>query len=112
MSSHDKNTKIEFKQTENYAPKSPEEKLLIKALASAKNEEEVAHFLRDLLTTNEISELANRVQIASLLFKNKYSYLDIAELAKTSTTTVTRVAHWLFKGCGGYYTLLRRALKN
>lgn len=107
-----KNTQTDFKQTESYKPKAPEEKLLIKALASAKNEEEVASFLRDLLTPNEISELANRVQIASLLFIKKHSYLDIASIAKTSTTTVTRVAHWLFKGCGGYYTLLNRVMKK
>ncbi|CAN5228692.1 hypothetical protein BH09PAT2_BH09PAT2_09140 [soil metagenome] len=103
---------IEFTKTESYKPKTSEEKLLVKALASAKNEEEVASFLRDLLTPNELEELANRVHIASLLLKQKHSYLDIAALGKTSTTTVTRVAHWLFKGCGGYYALLKRAMKS
>lgn len=112
MTNHSKKAPTEFIQSESYSPKTPEEKLLVKTLAAAKNEQEVASFLRDLLTTNEISELANRVQIASLLFKNTHSYLDIAEKAKTSTTTVTRVAHWLFKGCGGYYTLLKRVMKT
>lgn len=106
-----KSTQTEFQKTEAYKPRTPEEKMLIKALAHAKNEEEVANFLRDLLTPNEISELANRVRIASLLLQKEHSYLDIAQLAQTSTTTVTRVAHWLFKGCGGYYTLLKRVLK-
>lgn len=111
MPAQTKSTQTEFQQRETYTPQTKEEKLLIKALAQAKNEEEVGNFLRDLLTPNEISELANRVQIASLLLQKENSYLDIAKLAKTSTTTVTRVAHWLFNGCGGYYTLLKRVIK-
>ena len=112
MPAQTKGNQTEFHQMESYKPRAQEEKILIKALASAKSEEEVANFLRDLLTPNEISEMANRVQIASLLLSQKYSYLDIAGIAKTSTTTVTRVAHWLFNGCGGYYTLLKRALNK
>ncbi len=74
---------------------------MIKAFASLKSEQDVANFLRDLLTLPEIEEFANRIAIAKLL-QEKKSYLEIARQIKTSTTTVTRVAQWLKNGCGGY----------
>jgi uncharacterized protein YerC len=36
-------------------------------------------------------------------------YLEIAERTGASTTTVTRVAHWLRHGEGGYRAALDRA---
>ena len=36
-------------------------------------------------------------------------YLEIAERTGASTTTVTRVAHWLRHGEGGYQVALDRA---
>jgi uncharacterized protein YerC len=36
------------------------------------------------------------------LLKRGWSYKRIAKEMNVSTTTVTRVAHWLFRGCGGY----------
>lgn len=97
--------KLDFKKTENYIPKTSKEKNLTKAFAKLNNEKDVADFLRDILTPVEIDEFANRLEIARLLLTGK-SYLEIAKLTKVSTTTVTRVAHWLFKGCGGYQKVL------
>ncbi len=101
-----KNKKIIFSQTENYAPRNEKEKRLCQAFAKIKNEREAASFLRDLLTLPEIEEFANRLEIARLLLTGE-SYLQIAKKCGVSTTTVTRTAHWLFHGCGGYAKILK-----
>lgn len=80
---------------------------LIKAILSLKTENEAKSFLRDLLTPAEMKEFTNRFQMAKLLFQGN-SYLKVAQKLKTSTTTVTRVAHWLFQGTNGYKTILSR----
>lgn len=90
-----------FHQTESFHPKNEKEKRLVEAFASLKNKEDVANFLRDLLTIAEIEEFANRLEMVRLLVKG-YSYQKIAKETGSSTTTVTRVAHWLNHGCGGY----------
>jgi len=89
-----------------YKPKNDKEKFLVKSFLKLKTEKEVANFLRDLLTIKEIEEFANRLEMAMLL-KQGMSYKRIAEKLKVSTTTVTRVAHWLFRGCGGYQKVLK-----
>lgn len=89
------------------------DKELIKAIASLKNEKEVTGFLRDLLTPAEIDEFSRRFQIAKLLWTTSLSYLDIAQKAGTSTTTVTRVAQWLYKeSWQGYAVVLQRLYGN
>ena len=91
---------------QNYKPKNGKEKFLVKSFLKLKNDQEVANFLRDLLTIKEIEELANRLEMARLL-KQGMSYKVIAKKLKVSTTTVTRVAHWLFHGCGGYEKVIK-----
>jgi len=82
---------------------------LIAAFRSLKSDKEMENFLRDILTISEIKEFSKRFQIAKLLWQGKQSYLEIAQSAQTSTTTVTRVAQWLFKeGLNGYQTVLVR----
>ncbi len=82
---------------------------LIKAFSTLKNEKEIQHFLRDLMTIGEIKEFAKRFQIAKQLWMTDKPYLQIASEVKTSTTTVTRVADWLFKqGLNGYQTVLKQ----
>lgn len=86
-----------------------QDKQLIDAFSSLENSKEVASFLRDLLTTAEIEEFSRRFQIAQLLWKTNMPYLEIAENVGTSTTTVTRVAQWLFKEpWHGYAVVLER----
>ncbi len=77
------------------------ERRLVRVFAALKSESDMAAFIRDLLTPAEIEEFANRVEIVRLL-KQGYSYQKIAGLTGVSTTTVTRVSHWLHRGCGGY----------
>lgn len=102
---HDMKTTPPFKKTEQYGPRSKKERRLLKAFTLMKTEGDMAAFLRDLLTVAEITEFANRLEIVMLLQKG-YSYQKIAAKTGVSTTTVTRVAHWLFRGCGGYQKVI------
>lgn len=75
----------------------PQDKDLLNAFLQLGNQKEVAAFLRDLLTPAEIKEFSKRFQIAKLLWTTGKSYVQIANKIDTSTTTVTRVARWLYK---------------
>ena len=78
----------------------------MQAFLKLKTEQEVANFLRDLLTVKELEEFANRLEMARLL-KKGMAYKSISKKMGVSTTTVTRTAHWLFRGCGGYEKALK-----
>ena len=80
---------------------------LFAAILKLKTPDEAARFFRDLLTIAEIEEFSNRWLAAKFLAKGK-PYAEIAAETKMSTTTVSRVAHWLFRGLGGYELLLHR----
>ncbi len=86
-----------------------EMKELFRAIVSLKSSDESAKFFRDLLTMPEIREFANRWQIVKMLYQKK-SYAAIAQRLKVSTATVTRVAHWLKNGFGGYASVADRVL--
>ena len=64
-------------------------------------------FLRDLCTRSELDAMAHRWDVAKLLDQG-LPYLEVARRAHASTTTVTRVAHWLRYGEGGYRLALER----
>ena len=91
---------------QTYKPKNIIEKNLAKAFLKLKSDQEVSNFLRDLLTIKELEEFANRLEMARLLKKGQ-SYKSIAKELGVSTTTVTRTAHWLFHGSGGYNKVLK-----
>jgi TrpR-related protein YerC/YecD len=80
---------------------------LADAVLTLRTRDEARRFLRDLCTLGELEALAHRWEIARLVASGR-SYLDIAESVHTSTATVTRVAHWLRHGAGGYDVALSR----
>jgi TrpR-related protein YerC/YecD len=82
-------------------------KELFTAILTLQSTEEAAKFFRDLLTVAELKEFANRWQMVKLLEKG-VPYAEIASKLHTSTTTVSRVAHWLHNGMGGYQSLADR----
>ncbi len=89
------------------------DKQLIAAISKLQNEKEITGFLRDLLTPAEIEEFSRRFQIAKLLWTTTEPYIEIAEKVGTSTTTVTRVAQWLYKeSWHGYSVVLQRTYGN
>lgn len=84
---------------------------LYKAFLSLRNVKECAAFLRDLCTVSEIEAMSERFAVAKLI-SNNMSYRDISEKTGVSTTTITRVAHWLRHGMGGYTSVLARPLTS
>jgi TrpR-related protein YerC/YecD len=80
---------------------------LFKTFLLLKNEEEVASFCRDLMTSGEISEFAARWQIAQQLALGK-PQRQVAKEQKVSLATVTRVNQWLKRGMNGYQNTLRK----
>lgn len=103
-------TRRKFQEFPTSTPPSyPDQKTkdLFRAILKLRDENEAVRFFRDLLTLPEIEEFSQRFEIVKLLAKG-LSYANVAEKTKTSTTTVTRVAHWLYNGAGGYKLILDR----
>lgn len=94
-----------MKQENKYNNKDMES--LLKAILSLKNVSEADKFFRDLCTLGEIKELSERWKIARLLDEG-LTYREIADKARVSTTTVSRVARWLRYGSNGYKLALKR----
>ena len=80
---------------------------LCAAIGALRSTEEAGLFLRDLCTLSELEAMAHRWQVAQLL-EEGLPYLEISRRTHASTTTVTRVAHWLRYGEGGYRLALNR----
>jgi TrpR-related protein YerC/YecD len=80
---------------------------LSQAILALQSREEVDRFLRDLCTIAELEAMAHRWAVARLLDVG-LPYTEVARKTGASTTTVTRVAHWLRHGEGGYRLALDR----
>ncbi len=91
--------------TEDSWRKEPWFKSLVGALRSLKTDADTENFLRDIATLSELQALSERLEVARLVAQGM-SYRRIAEVTGASTTTVTRVAHFLENGEGGYRTVL------
>lgn len=84
-------------------------KELFVAIAKLDNPAECKKFLRDLCTFSELNDMAERWQVAKKVQKG-IPYREIAKTTGASTATVTRVAHWLHHGMGGYKLMLERLI--
>lgn len=71
------------------------------------NIDECKKFFRDLLTLSEIDAMAERFKVVQLIEK-EVSYREISQKTGSSTTTITRVAHFFHHGKGGYKLVLDR----
>lgn len=78
---------------------------LCAAIGACKTEDDIANFLRDIATLSEMQALSERLEVAKLLAQG-ISYRKVASVTGASTTTVTRVAHFLENGEGGYRKVL------
>ncbi|MBD3281373.1 DNA-binding transcriptional regulator [Candidatus Uhrbacteria bacterium] len=85
-------------------------KRLAKALLAIKNEQEMLSFLRDIATLEELEALSSRWDVVLELEKGT-SYREIAKKTGVSTATITRIAHWLKHGEGGYRAALMHIKK-
>jgi TrpR-related protein YerC/YecD len=80
---------------------------LLRAVLSLETLDEAERFFRDLCTLSELEAMAHRWHVVRLLDQG-LPYQEVAREAHASTTTVTRVAHWLRHGEGGYRLAIER----
>jgi len=83
---------------------------LCDALLTLRTRDEAAAFLRDICSLSELEALSHRLATARML-EGGMPYARIAAELHASTATVTRVAHWLNHGEGGYRLVLDRMAK-
>ncbi|MFC1810741.1 YerC/YecD family TrpR-related protein [Patescibacteria group bacterium] len=88
-------------------PANKELKDLYEAVLKLQTTSECKKFFRDLCTLSEINAMAERFQIVKLV-DGKTPYREISKKIGSSTATITRVAHWLHHGKGGYKLVLER----
>lgn len=74
---------------------------LFRTILKLSTTDECAAFFGDLCTEHELTIMAERLEILNLL-RAGWTYRAIAQELGVSTATVTRVAHALNYGTGGY----------
>jgi TrpR-related protein YerC/YecD len=79
---------------------------LVAAFMSISDSRTMEAFLKDVCTTNELDAMGQRLQVARLVDQG-VPYQEISRRTGASTTTITRVAHWLHYGEGGYREVLK-----
>jgi TrpR-related protein YerC/YecD len=86
---------------------------LMITLASIKNKNEMAQFMKDLCTPQELKALSERWQVCKLLHKVDLSYREIHDLTGVSVATITRVARFLKnEPHNGYRSVLNKNKSN
>lgn len=75
-----------------------DKKLLVNVIR--KSSKDLTNFLDDLLTEEEILDLAQRLRIAKLILDGK-NYDEISESVGTSTATVSKIGQVIKYGKGG-----------
>jgi len=80
---------------------------LLETIIDLRTLDEAERFFRDLCTLSELEAMAHRWHAARLL-EERLPYHEVAARTGASTTTVTRVAHWLRHGDNGYRLALDR----
>jgi len=86
-----------------------DKKLLVDTIK--KSSKDLPNFLDDLLTEEEILDLAQRIKIARLIFDGK-TYDEIAEKVGTSTSTVSKIGQIVKYGKGGLEKALGGKKRN
>ena len=84
---------------------------LFETILSLRTVEEAERFFRDLCTLAEIEAMTHRWHAARLVDEGR-PYHEVAKTTGASTTTVTRVAHWLRHGEDGYRLALDRQKRS
>lgn len=84
---------------------------LFDAIRKLENRDECYAFFDDLCTIKELQDMAQRFEVAQMLFEGS-SYQSIAEKVETSTATIGRVSRCLNYGSGGYRTVIERLKKE
>ena len=80
---------------------------VFKAVLSLENIEECYAFFEDLCTAKELMDMAQRFEVASLLYKGN-NYTSISARTGASTATISRVNKSVLYGNDGYKTAIER----
>jgi TrpR-related protein YerC/YecD len=80
---------------------------LSQAVLKLETVDECKKFFRDLCTLSELQAMTERFQVAKRVLAGE-KYREINKQTGVSTTTITRVAHWVHHGTGGYRLVLDR----
>ena len=83
---------------------------LFRSILALRDVDECYRFFGDLLTVQELSAFAQRLQGAQMLSEGK-TYEAIRTEISTSSSTITRVNTELRYGSGGYKMILERLKK-
>ena len=81
-------------------------KMLAQAILSFESEEECFELLEDICTIKEVDDMANRFQIALLLYEGK-TFIDVENQTGASSATISRVNRCLKHG-KGYRQIIER----
>ena len=77
------------------------------AIMSLKDKEEFYQFFEDICTTNEVLSIAERFEVAKMLYQGN-TYIEIAAKTGASTATISRVNRSLGYGNGSYEFIFER----
>ena len=89
---------------------------LYEAVVRLENSGEVADFLKDLCTPQELKALQERWEVCQLLADGELSYRQISKQTGSSTTTIGRVSRFLndepYKGYRKLLDKIKKERKN
>ena len=80
---------------------------LFEAILALQTIDECYAFFEDICTVHEIKSLAQRLEVAKML-QEKKTYLEIQQVTRASTATISRVNRSLSYGSDGYKIILER----
>ena len=83
----------------------------MQAILTLKTPEELMAFFEDICTIKELQDLAQRLEVASLLYDKKV-FREIAESTGASSATISRVNKCIMYGTGGYKTAIEDLENN
>ena len=84
---------------------------LYTAILNLKTEEECAAFFQDICSIKELKDIAQRLEVATMLHAGK-NYQEVSRETGASTATICRVNKCLNYGSGGYRLALSRLEKE
>lgn len=80
---------------------------LFEAILLLEDKEECYRFFEDICTVTELKAIAQRLQVAKLLYVNK-TYNEIESATMASTATISRINKCLHYGADGYKLILKK----
>lgn len=84
---------------------------LFLAFSSIEDQKERERFFFDLLSEEELKDLARRWKVAKML-SSKKTFSQIGAETGMSSTTIARISKWLKSGYGGMKILIDKAKEN